>query len=77
MASAGEHGLGNGDSASHVFPAGTRTFSAFALRQWRLVLWISGSHTHRMEGIRNMLITAEISAPRASMTQMELMISIS
>ena len=38
---------------------------------------IKGSQTHRMEGMRNMLITAEISAPRASMTQIELMISIS
>lgn len=55
-------------------PAGA---AAFALRQWRLVLLISGSHTHRMEGMRNILITAEISAPRASIMQMELIISIS
>ena len=40
------------------------------VRQWRLVLLNSGSHTHKIAGMRKMLTRAEIRAPRASMTQM-------
>ena len=36
-----------------------------------------GSQTHSTGGMINMLMTAEIRAPRASIMQMELMISIS
>ena len=46
------------------------------VRQWRLVLLNTGSHTHKMAGMRNRLTRAEMRAPRASMTQMEPMRSM-
>ena len=67
---------------SFFFPAGSfpaAEDSAFATRegftggmtrQYRLVLLNTGSHTLRMEGMIKILTAAEISAPRASITQM-------
>ena len=45
--------------------------------QWKLVFCSRGSQTHSTAGMRKMLTRAEMRAPRASMVQMELMISIS
>jgi len=44
--------------------------------QFRLVRLKIGSHTHSRDGMMTMLMMEEISAPRASMVQMEPMISM-
>ena len=65
-------------SAGWASPAGSALprRGGGVVRQWRLVLLNTGSHTHKMAGMRNRLTRAEMRAPRASMTQMEPMRSM-